>query len=580
MLDTLEVTVGSRASADLPVAIRAVEVLTAEDIARRPVRTVPELLAHALGVDVSARSPAQADVAIRGGTFEQVLVLVDGVRVSDAQTGHFHFDLAVPLGEIDRIEVLRGPASAVYGADALGGVVNIITRRHDAMEANAGIEGGSFGTWSASAGAAVTAGGLGIRGSGEYRRSDGHRSGTDYRIATGHLSLGARVGGRPLRATLGFADRDFGASKFYTSPASDFDEFEATRVATLHVAWDAPRGSRFAVEPRVSIRRHDDDFLLRRDDPAFYRNVHRTWQVGGELTARYAGERARVAVGAEAYRDALESTNLGDRGESRGAVFGEIGVGRVGVAVASAGVRADWHSAYRSFLAPSVGGALWLTDALHVRASVSRAFRAPTWTDRYYSDPANVGNPALEPERAWEGELGLELRTGVVQASLSGYVRRTHSLIDWARPAGSDPSVPWQTMNVEEATFRGLELAVHGDGFAGARWTARASAISFDADEGGDYDSKYALRPLVRQASLEMDRAIVAGVELFLGAAYTRRADEDGYVRVDARLSRRFGPARFFADLTNIGDTQYLDIAGLPAAGRAVHVGLQWRAQP
>src|SRR5690606_16014980 len=109
-------------------ATRAVQVITADDIRRTPARTVAEVLAWTLGADVLSRSPAQTDLALRGGTFGQVLVLVDGVRMSDPQTGHFNLDLAVPLGEIERIEVLRGGASTTYGSDAMTGVVNVVTR--------------------------------------------------------------------------------------------------------------------------------------------------------------------------------------------------------------------------------------------------------------------------------------------------------------------------------------------------------------------------------------------------------------------------------------------------------------------
>lgn len=579
-LDTLRVTVGSRVSAELPVAVRAVEVLTAADIERMPVRGIEEALARMVAVDVAARSPAQADVAVRGGSFGQVLVLVDGVRVSDAQTGHFDLDLAVPLREVERIELLRGPASAQYGANALGGVINIVTRGGETAgvaDVHGRIEAGSFETRSVAAGARIDGGDLRVSASGEYRRSDGHRTGADYRIAAGQVGLEAILGDRPLRATLGFADRDFGASKFYTSPAAEFDEFESTRVVNLHVAWAAPAAATFALEPRLSLRRHDDDFVLMRDDPDFYRNVHHTWQLGGELTARFATEPARVAVGGEVYRDLLESTNLGDRGESRGALFGEVGIGRVGAAVGTAGMRVDWHSAYGSFVAPSLGGAVWLAPGLRLRASVGRALRAPTWTDRYYSDPANIGNPSLEPERAWEGEIGVDLEAGSARASLSSFVRSARSLIDWARPLGGDPSAPWQTMNVESATFRGFEVALTGVDFIDARWTARASLIAVDAEAAASYESKYALRPLTRQASVEVDRTIVAGIDVFLGAAYARRADEDGRVQFDARFSRRFGDLRISADVVNATATEYLDISRMPAAGRAIHIGLGWR---
>ena len=128
LLDTLQVQVGSRLSPQLPVLTRSVQLFGREEIDALPVRTISGLLEWATSVEVQSRSPAQSDLGIRGAGFEQVVVLVNGVRMSDPQTGHFDLDLAVPLDQVERVEILRGPASAVYGADAVGGVVNIVTR--------------------------------------------------------------------------------------------------------------------------------------------------------------------------------------------------------------------------------------------------------------------------------------------------------------------------------------------------------------------------------------------------------------------------------------------------------------------
>ena len=144
-LDTLKVEVGSRVSSMLPAATRAVEVIDRERIDMIPARNVAELLRWATSVDFMPRSPAQADLSIRGAGFEQVLVLVDGVRVSDRQTGHFDLNVTVPLDRVERVEILRGPASALYGADAVGGVVNIVTR-NSGPQWEGRMEGGSFGT--------------------------------------------------------------------------------------------------------------------------------------------------------------------------------------------------------------------------------------------------------------------------------------------------------------------------------------------------------------------------------------------------------------------------------------------------
>ncbi|HEX4935598.1 MAG TPA: TonB-dependent receptor plug domain-containing protein, partial [Gemmatimonadaceae bacterium] len=129
-LDTIRVT--SRIAPDAGAAQRSVESIGREAIDRLPARTVTDLLEMAFGADVQRRSPAQADLAIRGSSLGQVLVLVNGVRVSDLQTGHFDLDLAVPLDAVARIEILRGPGATLYGPDAIGGVVNVVTRQGEA----------------------------------------------------------------------------------------------------------------------------------------------------------------------------------------------------------------------------------------------------------------------------------------------------------------------------------------------------------------------------------------------------------------------------------------------------------------
>ncbi len=595
-LDSIHVTVGSRASAELPLATRAVQVLSAAAIARTPARTLSDVLAYALGVDVQARSPAQADLAIRGASFEQVLVMVDGVRVSDAQTGHFDLDLPVPLSEIERIEILRGPATALYGADAVGGVVHVVTRR-DGPRVAATAEGGSFATAGATFGTTLGHERFSARVGGELRRSDGHRTGTDYEVAQARAALDLRTAGRTLRADVAFAARDFGARAFYTPPAASFDEYEETRTATAAIAWLAPADADLALEPRLHARRHEDDFVLRRDDPAFYRNRHTGTQLGGELVARWAAAPTlRAALGGEAYADRIESTSLGHRREERGALFGEVVAGRVDGAVLNLGLRADWHAAFGGFLAPSLAGAARLGDALRLRASAGRAFRAPTWTERYYRDPANVGNADLEPERAREAELGADLEAAAgMRIQATAFIREAEGLIDWARPVGADPSEPWRTRNVESATFRGLELEMEHAGLLGARWSFGAAALGFDADAAGGFTSKYALRPLTRTLQLVAERAwLDDALTLSARVFHGRRAGtgepeiRDGacvagaarsHTRSDARLSYAWRDARVHVDVENLLDTAFCDVSGVLAPGRAAYLAVSWGAR-
>jgi iron complex outermembrane receptor protein len=563
-LDTLRVEAGARALGVLPQALRSVQVLDRAWIERTPAQSVHDLLAWALGVDVLARSAAQADVEIRGVSFEGVLVLVDGVRASDTQTGHFDLDLAVPLSRIERIEILRGPASAQYGSDAMGGVIHIVTRRDAAPALR--VEGGSFDAF----GAAASAGARGVVAGVEHLRSDGARAGTDHRITQANAGVETSLGAGRLRADFGFAARDFGAADFY----APFPSYEETRTATAAVGWSSMVG-RVRLDPRIHARRHADDFILRREDPAFYRNRHTTWQYGGEVTARLPlGRSASLAAGLEAARDEVDSNSLGERHETRSAAFAELAVGATGRALAQLGARLDRHSGYGSIFVPSAAVALWPADGVRVRASLGRSFRAPGWTERFYRDPANVGSPDLLPERAWTAEVGAEIAASArFRLDIGGYVRSADQLIDWARPDEAGYQGPWQTRNVDEATFRGIEATLLASAL-GAHWSLGATALSFDADAARGFVSKYALRPLTQSLILGIETPLARTIAGGLRGRRARRPGEAAFTLIDARLSWRAGDLRIDLDGTNLFDESYLDVSVMPAPGRAFRIAL------
>jgi len=196
--DTVVVT----ASAD-PVPFdslaRTVTVLTRDEIRSLPVRSLAELLDYTAAVDVRSRGPygVQADFSIRGSSYSQVLVLVDGVRINDSQTAHHNADLPIALEDIERIEILSGPGSALYGADAFGGTINIITARDGSGFRASGLAG-QFGTFEGSARLSVGRGGfrqsLSIFGS----RSAGFMFDRDYRTAGFHAG-GREAERHPIR---------------------------------------------------------------------------------------------------------------------------------------------------------------------------------------------------------------------------------------------------------------------------------------------------------------------------------------------------------------------------------------------
>lgn len=573
-IDTVHV--GGRTDPSVVSATRSYEVLTRVDLARHAARSLADVLGLALGVDAQPRSPAQADVGIRGSTFNQVVVLVDGVRVSDVQSGHYALDLAVPVAMIERVELLRGTGSAMYGSDAIGGVINIVTRS-DSTFCEIATRLGSFGGTLGQGALGGDVHGTLLRAGGDVDRSSGHRDGTDYRIAQGRVSAERRVGAARVSADAAIGARQFGAADFY----SPYPSYEATRTSTASLRARLPVASRLTLAGALHTRRHSDVFTLKREDPAFYQNVHHGWQHGAEASAQIAvAPRLRAAVGAELLDARLRSARLGHHAERRRAAFAEATFGRPGGATLDAGLRHDWSSAVGAFVSPSVALAIPLPARMQVRASASRGFRAPTWTERYYEDPANVADSTLGVERFDAFEVGWRVApVSRLFADVALFERRAHSLIDWARPASaSTPPPPWRTMNFARATYRGVEALVRLTDVAGIDWTVRGAGLRFDASAAPGTVGKYALRPLTRVVGASASTRERRGASVTVDVQRSRRAAEDDHLRLDARVEQRLGAMRLSLEMLNLTDADYLDVSGEPVAGRSAFVGLAWTA--
>jgi outer membrane cobalamin receptor len=284
---------------------------------------------------------------------------------------------------------------------------------------------------------------------------------------------------------------------------------------------------------------------------------------------------AHLAVGAEGYMDRLESATLGDREEHRSALLVEAAGGRLGALTGSAGLRRDWHDAHGGIWSPSASFAWWPIPTLRLRGSAGRAFRTPSWTERYYSDPANIGDPDLRPERSVSAELGASIRTHRgLHGSLTAFRRDARDLIDWARPV-DEPAGPWRTSNVETARFDGLEAELGHGSVHGAQLSLRGSWLSVRSSAEAGFESKYALRPLLESYSARVSRRVGDHLSLSIASHLRRRAGETSNLVVDGRAAYDFGPHHLYLDLRNLGDTAYPDISGNPAAGREIRLGIR-----
>jgi len=544
---------------------RAVHVVLRTELERLGLPSVAEALRVVAGVDVRARGPrdVQSDFAVRGATFGQSLVLVDGVRLNDSQSGHHNGDIPIPVAGIDRIEVLTGSASAVHGADALGGAINVISRRdgHATVSAAAGQHGYAAAQGSVSGRFLPerwTLTGWGSRSSGFAFDRDFAIGGAAVR---GAPIAGVRVDARHLR-------KAFGANGFYgNSPSKEWTDL--TMAAT---SWQRTAGA-WTTTARGAYRTHGDHFRWDIARPGVAENRHRTHAVAGTvLAARAVGDGRRLTVGGSGGSDAVASSNLGDHRYGHGAAFAELQARVAPRATVQAGLRLDGYSTFGSSWSPSVSAGVWVSPGLRLRASAARAFRIPTYTERYYRDPAHAATADLRPERGWSLDGGADWTRAGWLVSLSGFRRWDEDVIDWVK---REPADLWNTTNVRDVTTTGVEASV------ARSWhdaLVRVSVASLDVSAPSlDLLSKYVLEYARHSLVLAAAAPVGGGLHVAGTVEYRARFRGDAYALVGLRGSRTVGRATVFLQASNLFDETYVEIPGVEMPGRWVTVGISVR---
>ncbi|MBL8114533.1 MAG: TonB-dependent receptor [Acidobacteria bacterium] len=568
-----------------------VRVLTHEEIQKLPARSLVEVLRTLPGLDVRRRGVdgVQADVGIRGADYNGTLFLVDGEPVNDPQTNHLSADLDVPLDAIERIEVLSGAGAALYGSDAVGGVVNVVTRGAALGRARYQLEGRfEHGTQSLDAGGLRVAArlfpSLAVAADAERAESSGFRDDTEFATRSLRASAQWESGIGPVRLAAGYAGRRYGAYAFYGTRYPDQQETTITRTVRAFAELTV---GKVTLSPSLSVRAHHDDYVLVRENPAFYENLHDTNRSAFRLAGRTEVLGGRLAFGVEAGRDTITSTNLGERQRNHGALFAEWGRSFSWGSLRG-GLRGDDYEGAGSRLSPHAALSVNAFPAVSLRASVGTAFRVPTFLDLYYNDPQNKGNPDLAPETAVNLEAGARLSQGPVSLDAAVFQRRGRNLIDYVR---SSPADRYEARNVREATTTGLE-AVASWNFEKARLgplsqlalqgtVLHANLESLSAAAGGATEGKYVLDPLRWKWDLLASVDLPQRTALFGRVSYQRRTSQaSGDWVVDARASWEVVEGHIFdtfLEVENLTDESLEERPGVPLPGRRVALGLHLR---
>lgn len=594
--------------------MRVVQLITRAQIEQSPSADLPALLGGVRGVDVRQRGVfgMQADVGIRGGTFDQSMVLLNGINLTDPQTGHHN--LAIPVGTqvIERIEILQGPGARLWGPNAFTGAINIITSMPQTPRITLGIEGGQYGYGSAAVTLNMLTGKyahlISVKGS----RSDGFVDNTDFSALDLYYRGLFPTGSYTVDAQLALGQKAFGANSFYTPVFPDqFEEIQSVLLSFKGI----PHG-RLKIEPRIYWRRLYDRFeLFRHDAPQWYagHNYHQTDIVGAGLGWNRLWRWGKSSLAAEYRYEHIYSTVLGDevnvpvKAWQYSDVFYTHSYARNGLSLMAE------HNLYAGNFSFSAGSLLWLHSDLdhgagffpgvdagwqfhpHWRgyASVSRTLRLPTFTDLFYASPTHLGNRHLQPEKAIAAETGLKLDYGSLHADFVIFRRWGKDMIDWIKAPGDEFS---QSMNFTQINYSGLETGFYLNLHPWIPQLKSNSQLSLHytymhADKShGDFVSYYVLDYVNHKldASVRMpfsdkwgmscsvswvDRA--GGYMVFENNEYTRNQPFSAYWQVDARMYYQFTHLEAYVSASNLWNETTVNVANVPYPGRWIRAGLK-----
>ncbi|WP_438976622.1 TonB-dependent receptor plug domain-containing protein [Polaribacter sp.] len=556
---------------------RTIQIITADIIKKSAATNVAELLQQVAGVDIRRRGTAgsQADLYIRGGGFDQTLLLIDGIKMDDAQTGHHTLNAALPIEVIERIEIVKGPAARIFGQNAFTGAINIVTKKKLNSTVSANIEAGSFGQLNGSVTFGKETENTTIIAHIGTLTSDGYRINSDYENYNYFFKGTFNKQKQPINVIATFFDRKFGAQNFYTPPSFGLNEYEETQNSLLGISTTF-QSEKFKITPRLYWRRGQDIFLLQRDNPSFYRNLHITNKVGAEANASYTSSLGVTGFGLDISRVSISSNNLGDRNRTMVNLFLEHRF-KTGNFDITPGVAVTYFSDFKFHAFPGLDIGYKVSDNLRAYGNIGYTYRIPTYTDLYYNDSSTTGNPNLKPEEALAQELGLKYNTNNFYATVSVFNRDADNLIDFIRP--NTTATKFEATNIAEVNTKGFEFDANYTFKIKDYNQSLAVGYTFLEDNIKDQDrdlSRYRLNTLKHHFTTRLRTQLFKNVSQNIIYKHAERTDGQSYNVWDASIIFNFNKFDFTVTANNIFNAEFIETGFVPMPESNVLFGLRY----
>ncbi|MGB1611122.1 MAG: TonB-dependent receptor plug domain-containing protein [Flavobacteriaceae bacterium] len=550
---------------------RSVTTITAKEIEESGANTLIDVLSDVAGIELRSRGAqdVQSDIYIRGGGFDQVLLLIDGIKVDNPQTGHHTLNAILPIEMIERVEILKGAAGRVYGQNAFSGAINIVTKTPSTEDLKVTLSGGSFDYQKAALFATDQRESSSHTLYAETISSDGYRYNTDYYNQNYLWKSSWKTDQEPIELLASFNNRRFGANGFYASPTFT-DQFEATQSSLLGLTTSI--NGNWHIKPKLYWKRGQDEFILFKNDPSIYRNMHITNKLGAEVNATKKHALGTTGIGFELAHVSIRSNNLGEHARTlaHGYLEHRFVSNRWDV---TPGFSVSHYTDQDTFFYPGIDIGFQINGDSRLFFNSGYTYRIPTYTDLYYNDPTTVGNESLIPEKALSTELGFRHRQNNWKLSISLFQRDAKNYIDYVVLAGEER---WQATNIDQILSQGGELDVVLNSNS-HKFSVGYAYLKDDVDGVSSALSRYAINSRKHHLST---RWTLRWNSLITSSISYRYAEQDSgyhYNVVDANMAVVKGRVKLSLSAHNILNADYTEQNLVPMPKGHALLSLQYQ---
>jgi iron complex outermembrane receptor protein len=577
--DSLKEVVVTSSRIDLPFKenSRTIQIVTSEDIKKLGITNVADALQQLAGIDVRRQgvNGMQADLYIRGGGFDQTLLLIDGIKVDDPQTGHHTMNLALPIEVIKRIEVIKGLAARVFGQNAFTGAVNIVTKDVEENSLIAKVQGGSFGQFIAEATGTVS-----LKESSHIVHfsknfSEGYRHNTDFDNTNYVLKSQFNKNKLPIELLTTYSERKFGANGFYGF-TSYVDQYEETQASLVGLSTVIKKGN-FTWKPRIYWRRNQDLYLLIRNNPSAYRNLHITNKIAAELNGSYQSKIGITGFGVEFSKYYISSNRLGDNQREIASLFLEHRFQFFNNIIdVTPGISASNFSDFDNQIFPGLDFGVKISEKFRAYGNIGTSFRLPTYTNLYYVSPTTISNPNLETEEAFSQEVGFKYLSKNINVSLAAFNRDADNLIDYVRENATDA---WQAQNIQHVNTKGYEANIEYKFLLNQLTQKIQLGYSFldnDVKKSEANFSQYSINSMKHQFVGNYAMEWFKNFSNSIGYRYVERTSGISYNIWDVSASYKLKEFEFSIYANNIFNTEYVEAGMVPMPKGNILFGVKY----